>query len=295
MARLKAIVAEKVLRSYALRDRTAIGRHPTADIVLPDPSVSRAHAVIQREGDSYVIQDLGSGNGVTVNLKKVSREILGGGDLIKIGNSLLVFSEEDEPAAPESFVEVRAPGDLAGLLSGTMGADRRDDLVLRLAAVREVVEAAQDAMRALLEGSCLDEAGILALEYAAAEALSNAFRHGSGGDPGKRIEARLTREPHQVVLRVRDEGPGFDFRERLEVARRGDVIGITRKRGEGRPGGLGLLLIVRCVDLVEFNDTGNEIVLCRYAPDLFGKPTLAGQFGFARPEGPPLEVARRRG
>ncbi|MCI0340654.1 MAG: ATP-binding protein [Planctomycetales bacterium] len=292
MARLKVIVAEKVLRSHALGERTAIGRHPTADVVLPDPSVSRAHAVIVREGDSYVIQDLGSGNGVLVNLKKVSREVLGGGDLIKIGNSLLVFSEEDEPAPPERVVEIRAPGDVAAVVAAPA---RPDDIVLRLTATREVVEAVQDAMPALLAGSCLDEAGLLALDYAAAEALSNAFRHGSGGDPGKRIEARLVREPHQVALRVRDEGPGFDFRAKLEVARRGDVIGITRERGAGRPGGLGILIIVRCVDLVEFNDKGNEIVLCRYAPDLFGKPTLAGQLGFTRAEGPPLEGTARRG
>ena len=78
--------------TYALRaDRVAIGRHPDAAIFLDDVTVSRNHAVVVREGDSWVIVDEGSLNGTYVNRRRGDRTVLADGDEIQIGKYKLTF------------------------------------------------------------------------------------------------------------------------------------------------------------------------------------------------------------
>ncbi len=50
-----------------LKDEMTIGRGEECDIVLPTRQISRQHARIYREDDSYYIQDLESRNGTWVN------------------------------------------------------------------------------------------------------------------------------------------------------------------------------------------------------------------------------------
>jgi hypothetical protein len=64
-----AVVREQVLRDLPVR----VGRSPDNDVVLFDPSVSRAHAVIEADaaGD-LVVRDLGSRNAVHLGPRAVS-------------------------------------------------------------------------------------------------------------------------------------------------------------------------------------------------------------------------------
>lgn len=64
---------------------TRFGRSSENEVVLPDYSVSRRHAVVQREGDAFVIADQNSTNGVQVNGRQVPRSPIRAGDVIKIG------------------------------------------------------------------------------------------------------------------------------------------------------------------------------------------------------------------
>ncbi len=50
-----------------------IGRVPPADVVVPDPGLSRRHASIERAGSRVWVQDLGSTNGTWVDGSKVDR------------------------------------------------------------------------------------------------------------------------------------------------------------------------------------------------------------------------------
>ncbi len=70
---------------------TVVGRNKRCDIVLADPNVSRQHAEIRREGDDYVVIDLDSTNGVQLNGKEVKRAVLGDGDRLTLGTSVLRF------------------------------------------------------------------------------------------------------------------------------------------------------------------------------------------------------------
>jgi hypothetical protein len=76
-----------------------IGRHQDNDIRLPDTTVHRHHAVIERTRDEdFVITDLSGkdGNGVRINGARLPRARLADGDVIELGRTRLKF--ESTPA-----------------------------------------------------------------------------------------------------------------------------------------------------------------------------------------------------
>lgn len=74
-----------------------LGRGSEADLWIEDPGVSRRHAYILREGDSYVLVDEGSMNGTFVRGEQVKRCALASGDRIQLGpNVMLSFTIVDD-------------------------------------------------------------------------------------------------------------------------------------------------------------------------------------------------------
>jgi Protein of unknown function (DUF3662)/FHA domain len=71
-----------------------IGRGTEADIRIPDTGVSRRHADVQLAGGTVVVEDLGSTNGTLVNGRKVARQQLDDGDVLRIGHSVLVYRQD---------------------------------------------------------------------------------------------------------------------------------------------------------------------------------------------------------
>jgi hypothetical protein len=71
-----------------------IGRLSTNDVVLSDPNVSRRHAELRRDGDSWVLVDLGSTNGTVVNGKLAREHPLDEGDRLTFGKTELVFKQK---------------------------------------------------------------------------------------------------------------------------------------------------------------------------------------------------------
>jgi hypothetical protein len=72
-----------------------IGRSRQCDVVLGDPNVSREHAEIRPRGGSWILHDLGSTNGSSLNGRRIERaEVLKAGDQIEIGTSSLTFELE---------------------------------------------------------------------------------------------------------------------------------------------------------------------------------------------------------
>lgn len=66
-------------------NKTSIGRKSECDISIKDPAISGNHAEIQAVKDRFVIQDLGSTNGIHIGGRKVMQYVLKDGDLISIG------------------------------------------------------------------------------------------------------------------------------------------------------------------------------------------------------------------
>lgn len=94
-------------RQVECREVMTIGREDGCDIVLPDPRVSRRHAMLYRTQDgSYYLADEGSSNGSFVNAARISLPTrLNDGDQISIGATHLRFRQPD--GAPRASM----PGD----------------------------------------------------------------------------------------------------------------------------------------------------------------------------------------
>ena len=71
------------------------GRAFSNDIHLDDRSVSTIHCKFAKTGSgSYIVIDLESTNGIAVNNKLTKYSELKNGDLLDLGNTKLLFSEE---------------------------------------------------------------------------------------------------------------------------------------------------------------------------------------------------------
>lgn len=84
---------EDVLLFLLAMDNMHIGRSPGADILLDDSSVSRRHALVTKRGESTVILDDRSLNGVQVNGVRVSEAVLKDGDTVLVGHVTLRYIE----------------------------------------------------------------------------------------------------------------------------------------------------------------------------------------------------------
>jgi hypothetical protein len=72
-----------------------LGRSRDADVVLDDPNVSRHHAEVRPSGGSWIVNDLGSTNGIKVNGRRVNGpQSLKRGDVIELGTSRVTFELE---------------------------------------------------------------------------------------------------------------------------------------------------------------------------------------------------------
>ena len=68
-----SIVSGLPARSESLSsDDVVVGRAADADLILNHPEVSRRHCRIQREGESWFVEDLGSRRGTAVNGNRIS-------------------------------------------------------------------------------------------------------------------------------------------------------------------------------------------------------------------------------
>jgi serine phosphatase RsbU (regulator of sigma subunit) len=90
------------------RLRITIGRSARNDVCIPDPFASRVHAEVRREGDQYLIQDLGSANGTYYNGSRLEQVApLTHGGRIQIGETEIVFKDKatERTLAPATIAE----------------------------------------------------------------------------------------------------------------------------------------------------------------------------------------------
>jgi hypothetical protein len=73
----------------AVGDSVLVGRDPASDIVLPDGSVSRRHARLERRGDDWAVIDQGSANGTFLDNQRTAEAILRHGQSLRLGSVVL--------------------------------------------------------------------------------------------------------------------------------------------------------------------------------------------------------------
>jgi predicted component of type VI protein secretion system len=79
------------------KDEIFLGRDLNNDIVINDPEISRRHSRLFLQGNSYVLEDMGSTNGTFANGQRLmGTHILRPGDVVTFGERLsLVFESSD--------------------------------------------------------------------------------------------------------------------------------------------------------------------------------------------------------
>jgi anti-sigma regulatory factor (Ser/Thr protein kinase) len=99
-------------------------------------------------------------------------------------------------------------------------------------------------MDAFFDGAGIDERHRLPMQFAVEELFTNLVKYGVGGT--RRIVLGLKREPSRLVVSLTDfDVPRFDIREVADVD-------VHRDLSDRKPGGLGIHLLKRMVDDVDY-------------------------------------------
>jgi pSer/pThr/pTyr-binding forkhead associated (FHA) protein len=80
----------------------SLGRSLDNDVIVDDARVSRHHAQLRRRYERYVIYDLGSTGGTTVNGYPVQECVLEAGDVISLAGVEIIYGEDRPVPAPLS-------------------------------------------------------------------------------------------------------------------------------------------------------------------------------------------------
>jgi pSer/pThr/pTyr-binding forkhead associated (FHA) protein len=97
--RLGAISGPYTGRVFAVGGQLTVGRAATCDLRLDDPKVSRQHATLEPVDSVLLVYDHGSLNGTWVNDARITcSAALRTGDRLRIGGSVFVVTEADDPS-----------------------------------------------------------------------------------------------------------------------------------------------------------------------------------------------------
>ncbi len=169
-ARLVVLTGVSAGRSFDVEGDLTIGRSPEADVRIDETSVSREHARITRDdGGRYVLTDLRSRNGTTVNDDLVDRCVLSYGDRVRIGAETVLLFTHHHPL--EEQLRRKQRMEAIGELSSGIAHDFNNLLGAVLASVEylrhlppersvgdpDVRECVEDVLAAVVRGSELTE------------------------------------------------------------------------------------------------------------------------------------------
>lgn len=90
--------------------KLTIGRTPQCHIFLPDPTVSREHAVLNVTSQSITLTDLKSRNGTWVDEQQVESSDIRKGQKIRFGDTMFVLSgDPNKESAMDQDVATKVP------------------------------------------------------------------------------------------------------------------------------------------------------------------------------------------
>lgn len=100
----------------------------------------------------------------------------------------------------------------------------------------------------------LDEVQFNKLFVATSEAVNNGILHGNNRNPNKKITVTCEVDTKSVIVRVRDEGKGFDFKHLLNPVKKENLL---------LENGRGIFVMRTLMDKVEYSITpeGAEVVM----------------------------------
>jgi anti-sigma regulatory factor (Ser/Thr protein kinase) len=125
------------------------------------------------------------------------------------------------------------------------------EMNLVLPAMPSSIPTVSEGVRQLLESKGWTDDELMPVELAIDEALANAIRHGCKNDASKQVQCVVTTDAKgEVVIVVRDPGPGFDAAKVPNPLAGENVL---------KPSGRGVFLINQLMDEVGFSDGGRAV------------------------------------
>ena len=135
----------------------------------------------------------------------------------------------------------------------------------QFATSEEWIEQANDLIARLIDGASIDEEKAASLSVAFREAVDNAARHGNKNQENRIVDIIYLLDKQKVTVTVEDEGDGFDTELYLTRGTQGNAVAAARERNQaGRVGGLGIMLMLKCLENLEYNNVGNLVKLTKY-------------------------------
>lgn len=104
--RVVAKFEDQTIRSTLQTGRNLIGSDPNCEVCLPNPTVSRRHAVLTVSEDNVALEDLGSTNGTLLRSKRIDRDEVLPGDIFVIGRVVVLL---EQVAADDLEVGIMVP------------------------------------------------------------------------------------------------------------------------------------------------------------------------------------------
>lgn len=143
------------------------------------------------------------------------------------------------------------------------------------------IDRANEIAARLFADSGLNEGQQVQMCTAFRESCSNAAQHGNRHRKDRFVDVEYYLDAKRLTVVVSDQGKGFDWR--LYVAPEdGAVDRVRERRKAGKLGGLGIMLMTKCVDKVEYNDEGNRITLTKFKEE-------RSKAGVAQPAAPAFQ------
>ena len=110
----------------------------------------------------------------------------------------------------------------------------------------------QDEIIRALEAWRFSDHDVFGIRLALEEAVVNAIKHGNGNDPAKSVRIAYQVDDDRVRIEIEDQGPGFNPDE---------IPDPTLPENLERTSGRGIMLMRSFMNVVQFNDRGNCVVL----------------------------------
>ncbi|HTI52014.1 MAG TPA: ATP-binding protein [Planctomycetaceae bacterium] len=113
-------------------------------------------------------------------------------------------------------------------------------------------QSVQDRIVRFLEDLQYNDRDVFGVRLAMEEALVNAIKHGNRMDPNKSVRIACRISHRKIRIEIEDQGSGFQPES---------VPDPTADENLERPCGRGIMLMRAFMNLIEYNEAGNRVVL----------------------------------
>jgi serine/threonine-protein kinase RsbW len=116
----------------------------------------------------------------------------------------------------------------------------------------EIGQEIQEQIIARMEACQFTMRDVFCMRLALAEGFTNAIRHGNRMERSRSVDILWCLNSEKIRVVISDQGEGFNPE---------DLLDPTAEENLDRPGGRGIVLMKSFMDLVQYNDRGNQLTL----------------------------------